>query len=234
MCGRYVTPDARAMESCFHLGRHNWKGWITRYNVGPTMPVPIVYRPHGEDVGEIARWGLIPSWWKKETPPTMTFNARSEEAAAKPTWRHSLRAARCLMPARGWYEWNEHETVLTSARRKGHQPYFFQAEDRGVVAIAGLWATWHAPDGSEVLSCALLTREAPGGDIARIHHRMPVVLAPAQFDAWLSGQTPADEVSGLIAHARTDFTAHRVSTRVNSTRNDGPDLLEEVPPAATP
>ncbi len=229
MCGRYVTPDARAMESYFHLGRHNWKGWITRYNVGPTQPVPIVYMPQGEVLGDVARWGLIPSWWKKDTPPTMTFNARSEEAASKPTWRHGIRSARCLMPARGWYEWNEHEPVKTAAGRAGHQPYYFHAPDAEVVAIAGLWSLWHGPHAT-VLSCALLTREAAGTDIAAIHHRMPVVLRPADFAAWLSPDTPAPEVAGLIAQSRGDFVAHRVSTQVNNVRNESSDLIDEVPP----
>lgn len=232
MCGRYVTPDDRAMERYFHLGRHNWRGWTSRFNTGPTMPVPIVYQPHGEVIGDVARWGLVPSWWKRDTLPSLSFNARSEEAASKPMWRHSLRVARCLMPARGWYEWNEHEPVTTATGRKVHQPYYFQSTGSDVIAIAGLWAHWQAADGSELLSCALLTREAPPGPLASIHHRMPVILAPAQFDAWLSPATPPAAVAGLIAHSATEFRAHRVSTRVNSVRNESPDLVEEVPPQA--
>ena len=65
-----------------------------------------------------ARWGLVPEWWQKPEPPALTFNARSEEAADKPTWRASLRSARCLMPARGWFEWNEKETVLNAAGKE--------------------------------------------------------------------------------------------------------------------
>ncbi len=228
MCGRYVTPDERAMENDFHLGRHNWKPWINRYNVGPTMPVPMVYMPHGELVGDIARWGLIPTWWKKEAPPTMTFNARSEEAASKPTWRHSMRLARCLMPAKGWYEWNENEPITTNAGRKGHPPYYFHSSGSDVVAIAGLWSLWRAADGSQALSCALLTKEAAAGNIVQVHHRMPVVLDPSQFEAWLSPETSAVKVAAMIAESRSDFIAHRVSTQVNNTRNDSWDLIEEV------
>ena len=229
MCGRYVTPDERALESYFHLGRHNWKGWTARYNVGPTMRVPLVYLPQAEVLGDIARWGLIPSWWKKETPPALTFNARSEEAASKPMWRHGIRSARCLMPARGWYEWNENEGVVTGSGARGHQPYYFHSPDTEVVAIAGLWSRWRAPDGSEVLSCALLTREAGAAGIAAIHRRMPVVLDPSQFAEWLSPRSSASDVEAMIAGSRADFVAHRVSTRVNSVRNDSPELIEEVP-----
>jgi len=230
MCGRYVTPDERAIESYFRLGRHNWKGWVQRYNVSPTMPVPMIYLSRGEVLGEVARWGLIPSWWKNAVPPSMTFNARSEEAAFKPTWRNSMQSARCLMPARGWYEWNENEPITTSAGRKGHQPYYFYDAESGVVAIAGLWSMWHAPNGPEVLTCALLTKEATVGTIAQIHHRMPVVVDPSQFEKWLSPGSSATEVAAMIAGSRSDFVAHRVSTKVNNTRNESPDLIEEAPP----
>lgn len=229
MCGRYVTPDERELESCFQLRRHHWQCWIARYNVGPTTPVPLVYMPQAEVLGDIARWGLIPSWWKKEAPPTVTFNARSEEAAAKPMWRHGIRSARCLMPAKGWYEWNENESVLTGSGARGHQPYYFHCPDAEVLAIAGLWSRWRAPDGSEVLSCALLTKEASAAGIAAIHQRMPVVLDPSHFEEWLSPRSSARDVEAMIAGSRADFVAHRVSTRVNSVRNDSPELIEELP-----
>lgn len=229
MCGRYVTPDLRAMESCFRLGSHNWSGWINRYNVGPTMSVPVIFKPHEEILGDVARWGLIPSWWKKEAPPTMTFNARSEDAAVKPIWSQSIKSARCLMPARGWYEWNENEPVKTSMGRKGHQPYYFHSPGNEVITIAGLWSMWRAPNDVTVLSCALLTREAAGEQVAKIHHRMPVVLNPSQFEAWLSTASSAKEVAEMIAQSRSDFVAHRVSTKVNNVRNESPDLIEEMP-----
>ena len=229
MCGRYVSPSERSMEDYFHIGRHNWEGWVQRFNVAPTTPVPIVYQPQGERMGDIARWGLVPHWWKQEKLPALTFNARSEEAARKPTWRDSLRQQRCLMPARGWYEWNENETVPTTRGRTSYQPYFFHDPNAEVLAIAGLWSLWQAPSGSTLLSCALLTREADAEHLASIHHRMPVVLRPDQFDAWLAVDTAADTVAGLIAESRNDFVAHRVSTKVNNARNEAPELIEEYP-----
>src|SRR5690606_32320535 len=130
------------------------------------------------------------------------------------------RQQRCLMPARGWYEWCEHESVATTHGRTSHQPYFFHDPNAEVLAIAGLWSLWQAPGGATLLSCALLTREADAEPLARIHHRMPVVLRPEQFDAWLSEDTEADAVADLIAASRSDFAAHRVSTKVNSVRNE--------------
>lgn len=228
MCGRYVSPDEAEMERAFHLGRHNWKGWIKKYNAGPTMQVPVIYQAEGEHVGDIARWGLIPSWWSKDTLPTLTFNARSEEAAVKPMWRQSIKSARCLMPAKGWYEWNENEPVLTASGRKGHQPYYFHPAEDEVIAIAGLWSVWQSATGASILSCALLTKEASASNIAEIHHRMPVILTASEYDAWLAPEASPRAVTDLIAASRSDFIAHRVSTRVNNTRNDAPDLIDAI------
>lgn len=96
-----------------------------------------------------------------------------------------------------------------------------------MIAFAGLWAVWERPGAEPLVSCALLSREAAPG-IAHIHHRMPVVLREEDFDAWLSPATTAQQVQGMMVGARGDFRAWPVSTRVNSVRNDGPDLLDEV------
>src|SRR6185369_14614438 len=100
MCGRFVTPEIAAMERFWHIGRHNWHQFILPvFNVAPTTQVPILLKDEeGVWEGRSARWGLIPSWWKRPEPPTMTFNARSEEAASKPTWRDAMKGRRCLMP----------------------------------------------------------------------------------------------------------------------------------------
>ena len=226
MCGRYVAPDQAALERAFHLGRHNWRGVIARYNVAPSAIVPMIYAPGGAPPeGELARWGLIPDWWKKDQPPTLSFNARSEEAAGKPMWRGALRHARCLLPALGWYEWNEQEQVLNPAGRKVNRPYFIRCPDEPVVAIAGLWSTWRKPDGGQILSCALLTKAA-APSIGGIHHRMPVVLKPAQHEAWLAPQSSPEEVAQLVAGAREDLAGYAVNVGVNNTRNDSPELLQ--------
>jgi len=229
MCGRYVSPDAAALERMWQIDRRNGPDWIKpHFNVAPTAIVPVLLRAEdGALVLTGARWGLIPAWWKKPLPPTLTFNARSEEAASKPTWRQSLRSMRCLMPALGWYEWNPHELTVGASGRKVKQPYYIAAPDSEVIAFAGLWALWDRPEAETVMSCALLSKAAAPA-IAQIHPRMPVVLRPEQFAAWLDPATPASDVERLIVEARTDFSAYPVSTQVNSTRNDSPELLKRL------
>ncbi|HEY6131825.1 MAG TPA: SOS response-associated peptidase [Halioglobus sp.] len=228
MCGRYVSPETAEMERAWHIGRHNWRLKIDRhYNVAPTTQVPILIRAEDGAIElNVARWGLIPSWWKKDSPPSLTFNARSEEAAQKPTWRQSLRTMRCLMPVVGWYEWNEHEKVRSESGRVVNQPYYIHSPHSEVKAFASLWSIWKRPGGEPILSCALLSKEA-APSIADIHHRMPIVLKPEHYDSWLDPTTGAD-VGNLIADASVDFESYPVSTRVNSARNDGPELLEKL------
>ncbi|MDF3864187.1 SOS response-associated peptidase [Pseudomonas denitrificans (nom. rej.)] len=227
MCGRYVTPEEAAMERYWHIGARNSGRWIDRaYNVAPTNQVPMVLlNEAGEQEVVAARWGLIPFWWKKPAPPAFSFNARSEEAATKPMWRDAIRHRRCLMPAAGWYEWNEKEPVKNRAGRAVNQPYYHHALDNGVLAIAGLWSTWAPPEGEPITSCALLTKEAEGL-MSAIHHRMPVILSPEQWESWLSPATSIEQVHNTIALSRTDFEAYRVSTDVGNTKNQGAQLIE--------
>lgn len=217
------------MERFWRIDRRNNRNpFRQRFNVAPTTTVPIFVL--GPDSGHIlseARWGLIPSWWKQPAPPTLTFNARSEEAASKPTWRDSLRHRRCLMPAEGWYEWNEHEPVRSPNGRKVNQPYYIHCPTEPVIAFAGLWAVWHRPDRQQIVSCALLSKEA-APSIQAIHHRMPVVLKPEAFEVWLAAETTTTDVASLIHDARTDLAGYRVGLRVNSAKNDSPDLVQPI------
>jgi putative SOS response-associated peptidase YedK len=217
------------MERYWHIGARNSGRWIRRiYNVAPTMIVPMVI--HNEDgLPEVmpARWGLIPGWWNKPGLPTLTFNARSEEAAVKPMWRQSYRSRRCLMPAQGWYEWNAQEQAVSPSGRKVKQPYYIHSPDDSVLAFAGLWSSWQGPDGQDVLSCALLTTAAAPG-IYAIHDRMPVVLPHGQFDLWLSSGTSVVDVSNAVTQTRQDLVGYPVSTDVNNTRNEYPDLVRSL------
>lgn len=231
MCGRYASPEEEAIAACFPKVRCACGGgWKPSRNVAPTAKVPILVRA-GDGALELhaARWGLIPKWWRKDKPPALAFNARSEDAAQKPTWRDGLRSMRCLMPARGWYEWNPREPALDAAGREGPQPYFLFSPAAPVIAFAGIWSLWERPGSAPVLSCALLSKKAAPG-ISAIHPRMPAVLKPEHFPRWLDSATGLDAVQAILADAREDLEAYPVSLRVNDARNDGPELLDRIQP----
>ncbi len=230
MCGRYAIPDEAAVERlCAADFRRGFSWMRPLFNVAPTTQVPVIVQaPDGAQEIQGARWGLIPAWWQKNTPPPLAFNARAEEAASKPMWRDSFKATRCLLPALGWYEWNQDQPLPGKPGRQRGQPYFISSAAGQALAFAGLHAVWQSPGAAPVASCAVLTTKAATG-IAFIHPRMPVVLKPAQYQAWLDSATSLEVLQTLLAAAQTEFAARPVGVRVNNVRNDGPDLIRRVP-----
>lgn len=212
MCGRYVTPDEAALERFWTLDRRHWNPLRGSFNAAPTSIVPIVRRA-ADGASDLlpARWGLVPHWWSKAKLPTLTFNARSEEVADKPMWRDSYRRMRCLMPARGWYEWQARAPAPGAGKRRSpKQPYYVYSDASPVIAFAGLMAVWRTPDDQRLVSCAVLTRPAAPG-LAHIHERMPVVLAPEAYAPWLAPETSVEELNRLVSEAREDFASRAVS-----------------------
>jgi len=234
MCGRYVHPDDAAIEREWHVGRDDSNPFARRFNVLPTTNVPVLRRDpqSGALALAAARWGLIPHWWKDAKAPKFTINARAEEAATKPMWRHAWRHARCLIPAEGWYEWRELERVNreTGEVKKTKQPYYIHRADEHPFCFAGLMAFWQAPGSDDAtLSCAILTKAA-AGPATEVHDRIPVVLPTREFEEWSdSAMTDAARVQSIVMdHAQADFTFYPVSTKVNSSRSAGPELIEPV------
>jgi putative SOS response-associated peptidase YedK len=231
MCGRYaIVPTDSAWGSIGEiLGRDvevALAATRANYNVVPTQGVPIVVedRETGEPKVIAARWGLIPGWWKQLKLPSNTINARSEDAANKPMWRHSWRHMRCLIPATHYYEWLQ----LESGAKLPHA--FRLGENRGFM-FAGLWSVWVDPaTGIERPSCAILTRAAVP-NIANIHDRMPIILDPSSWRRWIDRSlTDPDQVATLaIAAAIDGVVSYPVSSAVSSVRNNRPDLIDPLP-----
>jgi len=236
MCGRFVSPEERALERAFELGRRdNPNPFARRYNVFPTDTIPFLRMPSNSDRLELAagRWGMVPHWWKEAKPPKTSFNARLEEAAEKPMWRDAFARARCLIPAEGWYEWQAVERVDRSSGEvhKAKQPYFVRAKESELFCFAGLAAYWKDPKTGEALrSCAILTTAAEG-DLARIHERAPVVLPPEAYGAWLDRKLNDPAKAKALAERRvasTGFTQWKVRLLVNNAKSDGPELIEPL------
>jgi putative SOS response-associated peptidase YedK len=231
MCGRYVHPDTAAMERAWSRLRHPGLRFVRRFNVSPSQNVPVLVRDSDDGMSlSAARWGFVPHWWKQAEPPKHSINARSEDAAHKPLWRDAMRRSRCLLPAEGWYEWHtdEYADPGSGKIKSIKQPHYVHAQNGALLAFAGLLARWTPPDGGQAqVTCAILTRAAEG-ELAEIHERMPVVLAPMALGAWLDPRLDDGETAArlLQAHAMLALAHHPVSRRVNSPVNDGPELIE--------
>jgi putative SOS response-associated peptidase YedK len=241
MCGRYLlrqNPELFASEFGLEFsqtGRDLGGGLFgPRYNIAPTQPVPvvrarsaaegrrltIVRRADGTAERELAvvRWGLIPAWATDPAVGDRMINARAETVAEKPAFRSAFRSRRCVVPASGFYEWQR--------RSKGpKQPYLIRRRDGRPMGFAGLWETWTDRETGEVVtSCAVVTC-APNELMAELHDRMPVILDPADYEAWLDPSDPRG--AGLLRPCPAEWLeAVPVSTRVNDPRNDDESIIQ--------
>jgi putative SOS response-associated peptidase YedK len=227
MCGRYlITSTPEAMRQLFaYLELPNFP---PRYNVAPTQPIPIVRLHEGQRQFALVRWGLIPAWVKDPKTFSLVLQARSDSVLDKPSFKYAMKRRRCLIPADGFYEWNED----TTPRR----PYAVLPKHGGPVAFAGIWESWMGPNGEEMETAAIITTEA-NETLHPIHYRMPVVIPPEAFDFWLDCRNVDEHMAAeLLVPAPEDlFEAYEISPAVNRVANDYPDLLKpakSVPPSA--
>ena len=162
-------------------------------------------------------WGLIPSWAKDPKIGAKMINARAETLSEKPSFRAAFKRRRCLMLADGFYEWKK--------LAKGKQPMHFSLQDHQPFGCAGLWEHWQSAEGSEIESCTVITTAA--NDLMRpVHDRMPVILAPQDYDAWLDPQSSGDRLQNLLRpYAAAEMAAYPVSTQVNNPQHETPDCI---------
>jgi putative SOS response-associated peptidase YedK len=222
MCGRFtLIAPGESVADLFQLAQT--PPLAPRYNIAPTQPVAAVRSNPGSGIRELTHfhWGLIPRWAKDPTIGSRMINARSETAAEKPSFRNALRYRRCLVPADGFYEWQK--------LNGGKQPVRIHMTDGKPFAIAGLWEHWQGSDGSEIESCTLLTT-GPNELLGPVHNRMPVIIAPQDFDLWLdlNAQQAGDIQQLLRPYPPQEMTYYPVSTYVNSPHNDGPQCIEPL------
>ena len=246
MCGRialYSPPERLARRLGAGLADDLGDASQPRWNIPPTQTVLALVHPRRERADASGaedekgkperllaafRWGLIPWWAKDPSIGNRQFNARAETLERRSAFRSALEERRCLVVADGFYEWKDKE-----AGAKGPKtPFYFTRSDGEPLTFAGLWETWRDPaqpreTRQRIHSCTIVTTEA-GPDIESVHNRMPVVVEPADIDTWL-GTGPLD--SGILERVLQPspagtLSALVVSTRVNSVRNDGPELVE--------
>jgi putative SOS response-associated peptidase YedK len=227
MCGRFAFYSPReAMIDVFELPPDT-PAVQPRWNLAPSQLVATVRAaPGGTRELAMLHWGLVPSWAKERSIGQRLINARADTLAAKPSFRSAFRRRRCLVLADGYYEWR-----AGAPDGGAKQPYFIRPEHGGPIGMAGLWERWRDPASGEPFeSCVIVTTDASEA-LRRIHERMPVVIPRAQFAAWLD---PANEdvatLQRLLAPASAaPLVATPVSRRVNSPKNEGPELIEPEP-----
>jgi putative SOS response-associated peptidase YedK len=239
MCGRYtLLAEANQLAEEFQVG--NVVALEPRYNIAPTQNVPVVRlvgiaapssmavvrkaETGGARRLDILRWGLIPSWAKDAKFGYRTINARAETVATQPAFRDAFRKRRCIVPANGFFEWQK----SMASGKEVKQPYYIRRRDGRPMGLAGLWDHWEGPDGTIIESFTIITTEA-NELVLTLHTRMPVILHPEDYDAWLDPGTETEQLQSLLAPCPPEWLiATPVSKQVNNTRNDDPGCIDEV------
>lgn len=224
MCGRYAlyAPASRVKDH-FEASTDELPGDLSpRYNAAPMQWLPVVrQRQTGERVVHLLRWGLVPSWSRDESITTKLINARGETLAEKASFRAAYKSRRCIVPASGFYEWKR--------EGKEKQPYYIHPADGQLFGFAGLWERWSPADGGEsVDTFAVVTTDA-NAIMRPLHDRMPVILAPSDYAAWLTKGTDPRLLTRLVAPCPEGMLQlYPVSKAVGSVANEGPGLIEPL------
>jgi putative SOS response-associated peptidase YedK len=221
MCGRYEvhTPVEEIARIFGAQPEVEAAALPPRYNVAPTLRVPVVRTGRHGRALEAMTWGLVPGWAKDLSGPK-PVNARAETVFDKPMFRTAIRRRRCLLPADGFYEWQQ--------RPGGKQPYHIGMADGQVFALGGIWEYWAREGQPALVSCAVIVTHA-NTLMASIHDRIPVVIDPRDYSAWLSADADDGAIMRMLAPFPPErMRAYPVSTRVNNVKNDAPDLIQQI------
>ncbi len=195
MCGRFaLTATPRDVRALF--GYEDAPNFPPREAIKPTEPVAVVVKRGGARRFELMRWGFIPAWVKDPAEFPLLYNARGETLADKPAFRAAARRRRCLIPADGFYEWRR----TGEGRAMTREPFFVSRADGRPMAMAGVWETYMDAGGGEIDTVAVVTTAA-NGTVAAVHDRMPVIVEPRDFDAWLD-PSPGDDCTDALRLVR--------------------------------
>lgn len=225
MCGRYYRrSDKQRIADAFRVGVPPTFDILPSYNIAPQSFQPVVRLDAETNQRELAllRWGLIPFWAKDAKIAYSTINAKAETLATAPAFREALRRRRCLVPADGFYEWQKLDA-------KTKQPWAIALRDGSPLAFAGLWETWKDKTTGQPLETYTIITTEPNELTSGLHNRMPVILAPRDYDRWLAPADPARLPVDLLRPFDADLmTAWKVSPAVGNVRNNSPDLCAQT------
>lgn len=224
MCGRSsLTKTEKELEQRFRatfytedLERYNP---LPNFNVAPTHMHPVINQEEPQII-HLFRWGLIPFWAKDMKIGSKMINARIEGIEEKPAFRQAFHKRRCIVPFDGYYEWQK--------TAEGKIPFRIQVKEVEIFTIAGLYEHWKSPEGKQINSFTLITREADPA-IRHLHDRQPMVLLPEQEQLWLDASIPTkDLIHELVPMPGSHFKWYRVSDRVNKVSENDAGLVEAV------
>jgi len=217
MCGRFsFAASDRIIEDLFGISPDK-DIHKPRYNCAPSQLLAVI-SSENPDKFSYFKWGLVPFWAKDASIGNKLINARAETILEKPSFRQSLATKRCLVPADGFYEWQQD---------KAKTPFRIGMKDDSLFAMAGLWSRWKDAEGRTLDTFTIITTSA-NALMQPIHHRMPVILDVSDYKTWLEPGSPEKLISLLKPFPEEKMKAFRISKLVNSPANDFEGIMEEV------
>jgi putative SOS response-associated peptidase YedK len=222
MCGRYTYYSSEDILKQFDLKPNRELQQALKfpdnYNVSPNTQMPVIIRGLQQNILEFMVWGLVPSWSKTPDTALKLINARKEGLLEKSMWKRLVKSKRCIVPARGFYEWKTIDGVK--------YPYYITPKKENILSFAGLWDEWHDDKGNQILSYTIITTN-PNKELSKIHNRMPAILNKKQSVIWLEptdiSQSQLDDL--LAPLPDNSLNVVRVSTDVNNARINEKSLI---------
>ena len=221
MCGRFSQfSHLEVLRKYFIIDNSDYD-LPARYNISPENQIGVIVEVEGKRILRTMKWGLLPFWSKKPKMEYSTINARGETLEVRPTFRHSFKTRRCIIPVDGFYEWKGPRGIKT--------PYYFHSKNDEPLAFAGLFDIWKSEE-QTINSTAIVTTCA-NDLVMKIHDRMPLILNDKEQDLWLNNETEdLDAIRALMTPYHGDnLDTYAVSTYVNDPSNEGSKCIEPIP-----
>jgi putative SOS response-associated peptidase YedK len=221
MCGRFDIHTAiEIIAQIFQIDSITFD-IVPNYNVAPTQNIPIVINDGKKNLLISSHWGFLPSWAKEKKTAYSMINARGETVATNKSYKDAFQNYRCLVVADGFYEWQRQDKIKI--------PYYIHLKSKKPMAFAGLYNNWRSPEGEEICSSTIVTTGA-NELVMPLHDRMPVILHENDFRLWLN---PNEHDKDLLLPMLKPFPSeeleeYRVTTRVNSVKNNQPDNIQPI------
>lgn len=241
MCGRvHIKTNLDEMLRAFAFARGDAEvdraaNQFPRYNGAPGLDYPLIIRDVVRDATEpvfgsvfmMARWGFIPHFAKARNEGFKHINARSESVATNGIFKNAYQARRALMPVTGYFEWHD---KLGTGKSKDKQPFAIAMADDSPFCLAAIWQTWRDPTTRELVRSFCILTCPPNEMMAKIHDRMPVILARADYERWLGSEPdPADLLKPFPSRLMKMWP---IDKKVGNSKNDTSDVLDEIDPDA--
>jgi putative SOS response-associated peptidase YedK len=224
MCGGVIqssAPIRLAIVEGMDMRDSRVHNYPPRWNGAPSQELLVIRRNH--QTGQVSldplRWGLIPYWCQDPKGGRKPINAKCETVHKLPTFRDAYRRRRCIVPVDGFFEWK-------AIKGKPKQPYAIAIRDGSPFGIGGLWENWKDPASGEWIRTFVVITTDANELVAQIHDRMPLIIAPADYERWLGDEPDPHDL--MRPYPAERMRMWPISTRVNKPESDDPSIPEPI------